>query len=76
MHPIPDRHGPFDRPPHPRSTIAGMAKALRRLIGSMGTEGAVANVAASLEDRRHDLAVVEQACLRLAGDPVEQAPAA
>ena len=76
MHPIHDRHGSFDRPPHARSIIEGMAQVLRRLIDSLGAEGAVANVAASLEDRRVDLAAVEQACLRLASGPVEQATAA
>jgi cysteine synthase len=52
-----------------------MEKVLRRLIGSLGTGGAVANVASSLEDRRTKIALVDEACRRLAGVEEEQAAA-
>jgi hypothetical protein len=54
-----------------------MDKVLRSLVTLLGARGATANVAASLEDRRSDLALVDEACRRLAGRlPVEGAAAA
>jgi hypothetical protein len=52
-----------------------MAKVLRSVLTVLGSKGATANVAASLEDRRIHLALVDEACRRLAGEPVGQAAA-
>lgn len=53
-----------------------MEKVLRRAVSLLGSKGATANVAATLEDRRTDLALVDEACRRLAGEPAERATAA
>ena len=49
---------------------------LRSVISMLGSRGATANVAASLEDRRTHLAFVDEACRRLADEGVARATAA
>jgi hypothetical protein len=52
-----------------------MANLLRSVLSRLGSKGATANVAASLEDHRTRLALVDEACRRLADERVERAAA-
>ena len=53
-----------------------MANVLRSVLSRLGSKGATANVAASQEDRRTHLALVDEACRRLGDERVTRATAA